>query len=640
MASASDAVHGDGHLEPSSSAKDQAKHHSLAAYWKSRSATARCILVSAAVAAVALIAVSIAVGVVFGRRNSSSGSSSGTNATSVPLTVNLGYASYTGTRLSVQPPGIGSNRNTSADSEADSISVTRFLGMRYAAPPLGSLRWRAPAAPLTTSQAQPAQAVGPHCLGMGPKIPASQSEDCLFVNVWAPTNISVSKPKAVWVFIQGGGYTSNSNPDFDGADVVARSGGELVFVNFNYRVGLYGFLAGAQVVADGDLNVGLLDQRALLQWVRTHIAQFGGDPGRVVLHGGSAGAGSAVLQSIAYGGRNDSLFVGLVAESVFLPTNPLCSTLEYKFVRAVNGTSCASSTSSQPDLDCLRGLSTKELQVVNTPSSLKNATDTPSFYWGPCVDGEFLQDRPYTMFQDGRFVRVPMVFGTATNEGSIFTPNAESLDDAATFMINNYPSLGSLAESGPNTTASSTTAAASVLAEYYPVADAQFTSASMRSTWFPSLSAAYGELTFICGQVLLLQMVSSLSLLPAFAYRFNMQDPGDVANGLGTVHMMDGAAIFGPDNVDCCPPASYYGADIQGNPGLVPVMMDYYISFVLTLDPNAMRFSGSAAMDEWTSTAKSRLVITTGSNQAMETVPVDQDARCRAWLDLVDLTEQ
>ena len=220
-----------------------------------------------------------------------------------------------------------------------------------------------------------------------------------------------------------------------------------MFVNFGCCTGLYGFLAGAQIAADGDLNVGLRDQRALLQWVRTHIAGFGGHPDCVVIHGGSAGAGSTVSQSIANGGRNNSLCVGLAAESVFLPTQSLCSTLECKFVRVVNGTSCASSTSpsqspSQTDLDCLCGLSASELQIADTSSPLPNATDIPSFHWGPCVDGGFLQDRPYTMFRDGRFVRVPMVFGTATLEGSIFAPGAESLRDAVAFMINNHPGLG------------------------------------------------------------------------------------------------------------------------------------------------------------------------------------------------------
>lgn len=131
------------------------------------------------------------------------------------------------------------------------------------------------------------------------------------MNVWAPTNANETSKLPVWVYIQGGGkpfppppfppwrpplgrrersypkpfltlcitigYTANSNPDYIGATVVEESGMNVILVNFNYRVGLWGFLAGEQVREDGDLNVGLLDQRQLLKWVKTHIAKVSRD---------------------------------------------------------------------------------------------------------------------------------------------------------------------------------------------------------------------------------------------------------------------------------------------------------------------------------------------------------------------------
>lgn len=117
------------------------------------------------------------------------------------------------------------------------------------------------------------------------------------------------------MYIQGGGYQGNLNANYDGSKVVAASGYNLVFVNFNYRVSSFGFLASKKVKADGDLNVGLLDQRRALEWVQEHIAQvilvsrfllsqtnlqqFGGDPNHVVAHGASAGAGSLALHLTA-----------------------------------------------------------------------------------------------------------------------------------------------------------------------------------------------------------------------------------------------------------------------------------------------------------------------------------------------------
>jgi carboxylesterase type B len=97
------------------------------------------------------------------------------------------------------------------------------------------------------------------------------SEDCLFVNVFTPSNSDSTSKLPVWVYIQGGGYATNSNGNYNGTDVIQNSGNGLVFVNFNYRVGLFGFLASQKVLENGDLNAGLLDQRKVLEWVQKYI---------------------------------------------------------------------------------------------------------------------------------------------------------------------------------------------------------------------------------------------------------------------------------------------------------------------------------------------------------------------------------
>lgn len=88
-----------------------------------------------------------------------------------------------------------------------------------------------------------------------------------------PANATVDSKLPVWLYIQGGGYADNSNANYNGTEVIEQSGGNIVFVNFNYRVGIFGFLASQDVVDDGDLNVGLLDQRMVMKWVHEHIAQ-------------------------------------------------------------------------------------------------------------------------------------------------------------------------------------------------------------------------------------------------------------------------------------------------------------------------------------------------------------------------------
>jgi acetylcholinesterase len=116
----------------------------------------------------------------------------------------------------------------------------------------------------------------PICLGISTKLPSvSQAEDCLFINVWGPASATENSNLPVWVYIQGGGYVSNSNANYNGSTVVANSGQNIVFVNFNYRVGSWGFLASEKVRQNGNLNAGLLDERFALKWVQQYISKVG-----------------------------------------------------------------------------------------------------------------------------------------------------------------------------------------------------------------------------------------------------------------------------------------------------------------------------------------------------------------------------
>jgi acetylcholinesterase len=117
---------------------------------------------------------------------------------------------------------------------------------------------------------------GPICPHTGNPFPtAGEAEDCLFINIFAPSHATTDSKLPVWFFIQGGGYIGNSNANYNGTEVIRQSGGNMVVVNFNYRVGAYGFLASEKVRKDGDLNVGLLDQRKALQWVQKYIRLVG-----------------------------------------------------------------------------------------------------------------------------------------------------------------------------------------------------------------------------------------------------------------------------------------------------------------------------------------------------------------------------
>ncbi|KUL82548.1 hypothetical protein ZTR_09159 [Talaromyces verruculosus] len=107
----------------------------------------------------------------------------------------------------------------------------------------------------------------------------------------------------VMIWIQGGAFVEQFNPNYNGTGIVEASGGNGIVVTFNYRVGPYGFLASDELL-QGNLNLGLHDQRAAMSWVQDHISQFGEDPDRVILSGTSIGGGSVLLQTLAYGGND------------------------------------------------------------------------------------------------------------------------------------------------------------------------------------------------------------------------------------------------------------------------------------------------------------------------------------------------
>ncbi|KAI1412657.1 alpha/beta-hydrolase [Hypoxylon sp. FL1857] len=537
--------------------------------------------------------------------------------------VNLGYAQYQGSLVS------------------DDNGVAQYLGMRYAAPPTGDRRWRAPVEPeVDDSGDQAADTFGPICLGTSQLYPNGgvEDEDCLYANVWAPANATLDSKLPVWLFIQGGGYVTNSNANWNGTFVVERSKRNIVFVNFNYRVGLFGFLASERVRANGagDLNVGLLDQIALMRWVKRYIPQFGGDPDHVVITGTSAGAGSVALHLLISHTNKEPdgklLFVGGVGESVFFPAQPAVADLEWQFDRLLSQTSCDGD--SDP-MSCLRGIDTATLQTVNVPSPFPGRPNPPAplplFYWTPCIDGTLLRDLPYLQFSRGEYIDVPLIMGTTTDEGTVFASNASTSDDMATFMQDNYPNL--------------TSEQASSIVDQYPID--LMPAFPLHGPWFPSAAAAYGEATFICPAThVLSSYVSHLNTTRAWGYRYNVYDAINAAQGIGVPHIFESWAVYGPNSQMGIggAPESYYSYAA----GVVHPVMDYWTSFVRTLDPNTLRTPGAPAWEAWgTGQGGRRLLMEAGDsgtaemgNFTMETVPSEQRARCEFWEGLVPATQQ
>lgn len=114
----------------------------------------------------------------------------------------------------------------------------------------------------------------PTCVGTaggGPDLSNTTNEDCLFLDIFTPSNATPDSKLPVWFFIQGGGYAGNTDQNFNGTEVVSKSNSSMVFVQINYRVGTFGFLASEKIRENGNLNVGLLDQHKALQWAQKYI---------------------------------------------------------------------------------------------------------------------------------------------------------------------------------------------------------------------------------------------------------------------------------------------------------------------------------------------------------------------------------
>ena len=299
---------------------------------------------------------------------------------------------------------------------AANAHVRAYLGIPFAAPPVGDLRWKPPQAVAPWQGVRAATSFGPQCLQpngspksvyfeyAGGDLP--MSEDCLTLNVWTPAGPAKDLPVMVWLY--GGGFQvgAAARPVFNGTRLAERG---VVVVTINYRVGILGFLAHPELSAESTQhasgNYGLLDQVAALHWVKRNIAAFGGNPGNVTIFGQSAGATSVVHLMASPLARG--LFHRAVAESTALPARMNSLTDAEALGKAFAQKLGAASITE------LRGKSGREILDARTAA-------------GPIVDGWFLPADTYTLFREGKEAPVPFLTGWNRNEGATF-PHAASL---------------------------------------------------------------------------------------------------------------------------------------------------------------------------------------------------------------------
>lgn len=292
-----------------------------------------------------------------------------------------------------------------------------FLGIPYAQPPVGELRWRAPQ-PLPAGRGTLAAVdFGPGCVQTRSVMTeaAVLDEDCLTLNVWAP---AAAGPHPVMVFIHGGGFNTgaSSNVIYDGQALAARHG--VVLVTFNYRLGPLGFLAHPLLTAEDPTHPasgswGFEDQRAALEWVRDNVSAFGGDPDDVTLFGQSAG-GLAVCAHLV-SPRSAGLFHRVAMESG--PCFELFATLEQAEAQGEELAAAVGCDTAADAPACLRAIPAADL-LDAIPLRLGMFFGEGAL-WAPVVDDWNLVDEPSHAVRDGGPRELEVLLGSNGREGSM-----------------------------------------------------------------------------------------------------------------------------------------------------------------------------------------------------------------------------
>lgn len=355
-------------------------------------------------------------------------------------------------------------------------TIYSYLGIPYAAQqPIGANRWTASAVaawpPGTPYQALKAGNICPQGVSPWVKTPPAQGEDCLYLNVWAPSS-AVANPGGkmpVMVFIHGGAFVEGggSLPMYDGTALAANG---VIVVTLNYRLGSLGFLAatvpptandanGAPTILSG--NFGLQDQQNALKWVQSNIAAFGGDPAQVTIFGESAGAMSVGLHLFAMPGSNGP--GGNLFQAAMMESNPLGSVYRTQAEAQAEGGDFVAKLCKKyvtdPDKNCpgtisfswLQSLSASDILAAESgflglpttdksPSSpatagslaiggmLASGTPNSSLPWSPNVDNQLIVSQPLAGF-NGTAMKKPFVIGFNQDEGNLFAAMAYDLTD-------------------------------------------------------------------------------------------------------------------------------------------------------------------------------------------------------------------
>ncbi|KAE8249101.1 hypothetical protein A4X13_0g5340 [Tilletia indica] len=492
-------------------------------------------------------------------------------------------------------------RVTGYTNTSSSVAVEAFLGIPYALRPVRFARARP--VPKGYGDVQ-ATKFGASCSQH--KVPASPAgiEDCLNINVFRPANLPADAKLPVVIFHYGGSFNAGGTFPYPGWALIktaVHANKPIIYVSLNYRVGMYGFAAGASLYEEvkkgkATLNPAYWDQREAQLWVAKNIASFGGDPAKVTIYGQSAGAfgvGAHLTLKANQEPKNRPFRAAIMQSGApqfpvtLPPTHP---TLSAAYNTLLNYTGCPLTPSGKA-LSCLRSVNASTFAAANLEVILNPALTQGLVYTPPVRDGHFFPESPTKLVLEGRFADVHILTGNMNDEGTLFAPTGLSGDAqfesfARGFLQTNitpsalvipvfkklvklYPdelAKGSPYLNPPTKVSQGITNGSEPF--YYKPANNQY----------KRMASLLGDVTFNAPRRLLLQNVRSGGRRsPAWGYIVRQLDPKSPAK-LGCAHANDLPYIFGNTGT------AAFGSPSLYKP-LARSMRRAWISFVVDLDP-------------------------------------------------------
>ncbi|GAA5939261.1 uncharacterized protein JCM15063_004469 [Sporobolomyces koalae] len=506
---------------------------------------------------------------------------------SLALLLALSSASYSLARPSIYFDSDLSRRNNdgSGSSSGPSVEIKNgtvegislksfnqeaFLGIPYAQPPVGDLRLRRPRSLEKGFEngVYKADEYSVFCPGFGgDEIGYELGEDCLTINVVRPAGTAENASLPVGFWIYGGGFAMGGSGDrrYNSTWVVQRSvemEKPIIFVSVNYRVAALGFLDSPELKREGNENMGLYDQRLALHWVQENIAAFGGDPTKVTIWGESAGAMSVSAHLLGYGLNSTELFRGAILESGG-PTTENFKTLNDTapmYAEILDKTGCSSHSSESGQLECLRNLDFDKFNSSVAATS-----------WMPAIDGELVPMAPTQQVDGSTFVKVPLLIGANTDEGTAFgSRGLNNTADIVAAYSARYPYMLN----------SSVEHLVSLYSEEPSAGSPYNTGDGVLATGLADKRSCSigGDTSMIAPRRYLAENAAKFS--PVYSYRFDTV-PQNATIDIGITHFQEVAYVFSNPLKTQNPLGTR-----PGDAELAKLMTSQWVSFIHDLNPN------------------------------------------------------